>query len=67
MRKRYKIVLNVEIDEPDDPAPAGGDYTHLSRLQGILHGLSWCIRYDPAFRLTIDKVIDKGEIKSEPG
>jgi hypothetical protein len=33
MRKRYKIVLNLELDDPDESYPAGGDYTHLSRLQ----------------------------------
>ena len=63
MRKRYKIVLNVEIDEPDRPHGAGGDYTHLTRLQGLLHNLSWMLVSLPDARLTVDKIIDKGEIE----
>ncbi len=65
MRKRYKIVLNMEIDDPDAPHGGSGDYTHLTRLQGLLHTLSWALTTHPGARLTIDKVIDKGEIEQE--
>ncbi|HEY1353086.1 MAG TPA: hypothetical protein VGF67_26020 [Ktedonobacteraceae bacterium] len=36
MRKRYKVVLNVEVTDLDKPFPAGGDYTHLNRIDGVL-------------------------------
>ena len=39
MRKRYKIVLNIELTDPDTPYPAGGDYTHLTRIQE-----NWAVR-----------------------
>ena len=62
MKKRYKIVLNVEITDPDEPFPAAGDYTHLSRIEGIVHSIA---SYWPSLdvRITLDKVIDKGVIK----
>ena len=62
MRKRYKIVLNVEIADPDKPFPAGGDYTHLNRIEGIVHAIArtWT-GFD--VKITLDKIIDKGEIK----
>lgn len=62
MKKRYKIVLNVEIEDPDEPYPAGGDYMHLSRLQGVVHELTNYYGGRIA-RLTLDKVIEKGEVK----
>lgn len=65
IRKRYKIVLNVEIDDPDKPHGGGGDYTNLNRLQGYLHYLGWDIRGHTWVHATIDKVVDKGEIKQE--
>jgi hypothetical protein len=64
MRKRYKIVLNLELDDPDESYPAGGDYTHLSRLQRVIHGIVssfWGIGHTKT-TVTLDKVIDKGEI-----
>ncbi len=64
MRKRYKVILNVEITDPDTPYPAGGDYTHLTRLEGIVRNL---LRHNPQLEsdvvtVSLDKVIDKGEI-----
>lgn len=64
MRKRYKIVLNVEIDDPDDRYPAGGDYMHLNMLEGVKHSLAYICSYmRPKVVITVDKVIDKGEVK----
>lgn len=63
MRKRYKIVLNLEIDDPDAPFPAGGDYTHLNRLQGLIHGLMYTVGV--SYTVTLDKVIDKGEVRQK--
>jgi hypothetical protein len=64
MRKRYKIVLNLELDDPDESYPAGGSYTHLSRLKGAI--LQLLDRFDWVghikARVTLDKVIDKGEV-----
>lgn len=61
MKKRYKIILNVEITDPEKPFPAGGDYTHLSRIGGLIHSITstW-----PGLnvKITLDKVIDKGEV-----
>ncbi len=61
MKKRYKIILNMEITDPDKPFPAGGDYTHMNRIEGIVHSIAsaW-----PGLdvKITLDKVIDKGEI-----
>ena len=57
MRKRYKVVLNVEITDPDKPFPAGGDYTHVNRIEGVV------------MRLTSELTWlrpDKGEISTEP-
>lgn len=62
MRKRYKIVLNLEIDNPDDPFPAGGDYTHLDRIQGMVKKIIAHI-WTPGATLTLDKVIDNGEVR----
>jgi len=62
MKKRFKIILNVEVDDPDAPYPAGGSYTHLTRLQGLMLEItSYYGRYIGA-RVTLDKVIDKGEV-----
>jgi hypothetical protein len=64
MRKRYKIVLNLELDVPDDEFPAGGSYTHLNKLQGtILYTLTSLGSIGRTHsRVTLDKIIDKGEI-----
>jgi hypothetical protein len=65
MRRRYKVVLNIELDDPDQPHPAGGDYTHLNRIGGIIHALigpRWEYGNVKAV-VTLDKVIDKGEIE----
>lgn len=66
MRKRYKVVVNIEVDDPELPFPAGGDYTHRNRIEGlvslILRDVNW-----PGLKasITVDKVIDKGEIKKK--
>ncbi len=61
MKKRYKVVLNVEVADPDKPFPAGGDYTHLNRIEGIVHSIaSMWTGLD--VKITLDKVIDKGVI-----
>jgi hypothetical protein len=64
MKRRYKIVLNVEVEDPDKTFPAGGDYTHLDRINGIAHSLvsshSW---YGFTTTISLDKIIDKGEIE----
>jgi hypothetical protein len=69
MRKRYKVVLNLEIDDPGEPHPAGGSYTHLNNLQGaivqILYSLEWVGHRYMKARVTLDKIIDKGEILEE--
>ena len=64
MKKRYKVILNVEITDPDKPFPAGGDYTHLSRIEGLVHSIA---SYWPGLdaTITLDKVIDKGEITND--
>lgn len=66
--KRYKIILNAEITNPNKPFPAGGDYAHLNRLEGIVKrltsDLSW-MGPDEA-RITLDKVLDKSEIAESP-
>lgn len=66
MRKRYKIVLNVEIADPDKPFPAGGDYTHLNRLDGVVKRLTSDLAWMGAgeVKISLDKVIDKGEVSS---
>lgn len=63
MRKRYKIIFNVEIDDPENRYPAGGDYTHLNRINGLVRRLLHC-EYHPDWNLSValDKIIDKGEI-----
>jgi len=65
MKKRYKIVLNVEITDPDKPFPAGGDYTHLSRIDGVVKRLTSDLAWigADAVKISLDKVIDKGEIR----
>lgn len=64
MKRRYKVVLNVELDDPGQPFPAGGDYTHRNRIESIVYALigpRW--EYGNARAVvTLDKVIDKGEI-----
>lgn len=71
MRKRYKVVLNLEIDDPDAHYPAGGSYTHDTMLQGEIRyilGSFWGIgRGRTTTTVTLDKVIDKGEIRRKAG
>lgn len=64
MRKRYKIILNVEITDPDKPYPAGGSYTHLTFLQGVVQNMAWHGAYYgyENVKVSLDKAIDKGEI-----
>jgi len=69
VRKRYKIVLNLEIEDPDEPFPGGNDFKYLSRLQGVVHVILvmshsyWgnLVKYT----VTLDKIVDKGEVKDE--
>jgi Zn finger protein HypA/HybF involved in hydrogenase expression len=65
MRKRYKIVLNLELDDPDESYPAGGSYTHLSRLKGAILDLLttlWGIGRMNTTVITLDKIVEKGEV-----
>lgn len=62
MRKRYKIVLNVEIADPDKPFPAGGAYTHLNRIDGVVKYITSAFWLGSDSTVTLDKVIDKGVI-----
>jgi hypothetical protein len=62
MKKRYKVVLNVEIADPDKPFPAGGDYTHLSRIDGVVRLLTSSVGYLREVSVSLDKVVDKGVI-----
>ncbi len=39
MKRRYKVILNVEITDPGKPFPAGGGYTHLNRIEGLVHSI----------------------------
>ncbi len=64
MRKRYKVVLNVEVDDPDAPYPAGGSYTHLNRIHGIVLQITSNYWKADMATVTLDKIIDKGEIES---
>lgn len=68
MRKRFKVVLNVDITNPDTIHPAGGDYTRRTFLEGVLHTILWANRFfEPhEVKITLDKVIDKGEIDTPP-
>jgi hypothetical protein len=61
MKRRYKIILNIEITDPEQPFPAGGDYTHLSRIEGLVHAIATTWPGTGA-KITLDKVIDKGAI-----
>ncbi len=67
MRKRFKIVLNLDIENPDDPFPAGGSYTHMTTLQGIVYTITTYSQFHHNNRIkysvTLDKLIDKGEIE----
>ncbi len=67
MRKRYKVVLNVEITDPDKPFPAGGDYTHLNRIDGVVKLLTGSVTW-PGLDVTVspDKVIEKGSLQPKP-
>ncbi len=67
MRKRFKIVLNLDIENPDDLFPAGGSYTHMTTLQAIVYTITTYSQFHwnnvVRYSVTLDKVIDKGEIK----
>ena len=64
MKKRYKIVLNIEIDDPDDYFVGGGDYANLTRKESIIKSFAQRMNflYPYRYTVTLDKVIDKGEI-----
>lgn len=63
VKKRYKIILNVELTEPDKPFPAGGDYTHLNRIDGMVQSIiSYAVWPVLGATVSLDKVIDKGVI-----
>jgi hypothetical protein len=54
----------MDIENPLEKFPAAGDYSHLDRVRGTLHSfLTSAYWLDPGgVRITLDKVIDKGEI-----
>lgn len=60
MKRRYKVIFNVEVDDPEKPFPAGGDYTHLNRIEGIVRRLRYDFFMPDIATITLDKVIDKG-------
>lgn len=61
--RTFKVVLNVEVKQPDTPYPAGGDYTQRKLIDGIVHSLvhMWL----PDARVTLDKVVEKTRGESE--
>ncbi len=65
MRKRFKIVLNLDIENPDDPFPAGGYYKHMNKLEGLIAGILSAVQsfWGLKYTVTLDKIIDKGEIE----
>ena len=65
MKRRYKVVVNIDVDDPDESFPAGGDYMHMTRLQGIIKQLTTDVSYHEWVKVTVDKVIDKGEVQTE--
>lgn len=62
MKKRYKIVLNAVIANPDKPFPAGGAYTHLNRIDGAVKYITSAFWLGSDSTVTLDKIIDKGVI-----
>lgn len=64
MRRRYKVVLNIDITDPDKSYPAGGDYTHLNRIDGTVKALTAHF-WTKDIVITLDKIIDKGEIQEK--
>lgn len=64
-KKQYKLILNVEVTNPDKPI-AGGDYAHLNCIQGVArlvsHSAGWL---EPDVKVTLDKVVDKGELDGD--
>ena len=65
MRKRYKVVLNVEIEDPEKPFPAGGDFMHKNRIDGLVHLLVSSANWPEVYgTVTLDKIIDKGEVQA---
>lgn len=68
MRKRYKLVFNIDITDPEQPFPAGGDYTHLNRIQGVVKRLIAEVTWPrDGVVVSLDKLIDKGELPEETG
>jgi len=69
LKRRYKVIFNVEVTDPEQPFPAGGSYTHENRIEGITKRLAheiWCRWPGLDFpRVTLDKIIDKGKVKTE--
>lgn len=65
MRKRYKLVLNIDITDPEQPFPAGGDYTRLNRIQGVVKLLTGQTMWPDGVVVSLDKLIDKGVLPEE--
>lgn len=65
MKKRYKIVLNVEITDPEKPFPGGGDFNHSTRIEGVVKLLTRFMSWPDGVTVTLDKMIDKGEMRNE--
>jgi hypothetical protein len=68
MKRRYKVVLNVDVTDPEQPFPAGGSYTHLNRIDGVVRLLLSSTGGWPGtdiVTVSLDKVIDKGEITTD--
>lgn len=63
VRKHYKVVLNIEITDPEQPYPAGGDYAYLSLIKGVTRNILWANRFHDAniVNVSLDKILDKGE------
>jgi hypothetical protein len=65
VKKRYKIILNVDVNDPEKPFPAGGNYSNLNRIEGVTHLLLSSTTWPGSsiVVVTLDKVIDKGEVQ----
>jgi hypothetical protein len=62
VRKRYKVIFNVEVDDPEQRFPAGGDYTHLNLIEGIVRRLRYDFYLLDIATITLDKIVDKGVV-----
>lgn len=59
--RRYKLVFNVDIEDTAPIMyPCGGDYTHLTFIQGVARRMLNA-EYNGNVRTTLDKIIDKSD------